>query len=237
MVDGEREKISLVLTSYNRDAMTIRAYSGIVDDERIGEVIIVDDCSADKYKDRLKRLANHPKVKLFLNQKNLGCYKNKAYAISQATFGYVIILDSDNYVDKSYLDAVYSCDWEKGKILAPDFAKPHFNYTNFSGKTIDRQTVKQHLPTGSKTRFDCLMNTMNYFVNKDEYLRVWDANIEPWTADTIYQNYQWLKAGNVLYIVPGMQYEHLVHSGSHYQEHNSKTGNLYREIENKIMKL
>jgi hypothetical protein len=34
-----------------------------------------------------------------------------------------------------------------------------------------------------------------------------------------------------------LQYDHLVHNGSHYQEHNSKTGNLYKEIENKLMRL
>jgi glycosyltransferase involved in cell wall biosynthesis len=234
MVD---KKISLVITSYNRDQMTVNAYSRVIDDERIGEVVIVDDCSTERFKDRLRRLAQHPKVKLFFNQKNLGCYRNKHYAISQAANEYVIILDSDNTIDKSYIDAIYNQQWDRKKIIAPDFAKPHFDYTSFSGKTIDRHTVKQYIPAASKTRFDCLINTMNYFVHRDEYLRVWDGSIEPWTADTIYQNYQWIKAGNYMYVAMGMQYDHLVHDGSHYRNNVQHTGNLYKEIEQKLMRL
>lgn len=237
MVDNRR--ISLVITTWNRDTMTVNAYSRVVDDERISEVVIVDDASNSKYVDRLKRLINnHPKVKLYLNQKNLGCYKNKAYAISQAKEDYVIILDSDNVIDHMYIDSIYADhNWLPYRILAPDFAKPHFDYTKFSGVTIDRSNVRRFIPTASQTRFDCLINTMNYFVNKDEYLRVWDGSIEPWTADTIYQNYQWLKAGNSIHVVKGMQYEHLVHKGSHYQNFVHHTGNLYKEIEQKMMRL
>lgn len=78
---------------------------------------------------------------------------------------------------------------------------------------------------------------MNYFVHRDEYCRVWDGSIEPWTADTIFQNYNWLKAGNKIHVVKGMQYEHLVHPGSHYQNYVHNTGNLYKEIEQKMMRL
>lgn len=234
MVD---KKISLVITTYNRDTMTVNAYSRVIDDERIAEVVIVDDCSSGRFIERLKKLANHPKVKLFLNQKNLGCYRNKQYAISQATSEYVIILDSDNTIDRKYLDAIYSHQWEPAKIIAPEFARPHFDYRHFSGKIIDRNSVKNYIPNASKNRFDCLINTMNYFVNREEYLRVWDGSIEPWTADTIYQNYQWFKAGNYMFVAPGMQYEHLVHSGSHYQNNVHHTGNLYKEIEKRMMRL
>jgi glycosyltransferase involved in cell wall biosynthesis len=234
MVD---KKISLVITTYNRDTLTINSYSNVIEDDRISEVVIVDDKSNSHYVDKLRRHANHPKIKLFLNQNNLGCYRNKRYAISLASNEYVIILDSDNTIDKSYIDVIYSQEWDVKKIIAPDFAMPHFDYREFSGKVIDKDTVKQYIPRGSRTRFDCLINTMNYFVNRDEYLRVWDGNIEPWTADTIYQNYQWLKAGNYIYVAVGMQYNHLVHDGSHYKNNVHHTGNLYKEIENKLMRL
>lgn len=235
MVDDR--KISLVITSYNRDHMTVNAYSKVIDDERISEVVIVDDKSTDKSVRKLQQLATHPKVKLFLNQQNLGCYKNKRYAISQASNEYVIILDSDNTIDTSYVDCIFSCVWDHHTILAPDFARPHFDYRQFSGQSITKENVKKFIPTASQTRFDCLINTMNYFVNRDEYLRVWDGSIEPWTADTIFQNYNWLKAGNKIHVVKGMQYDHLVHDGSHYREHVHKTGNLMREIEQKMMRL
>jgi glycosyltransferase involved in cell wall biosynthesis len=234
MVD---RKMSLVITTYERTDMTANAFKNVIDDGRISEVIIVDDCSKPRTVAKLQSLCTHPKIKLFFNQQNLGCYKNKKYAISKANEEYVLILDSDNTIDKSFIDKLCCMDWRPDTVLAPDFAKPHFNYTVFSNLILSKSNVGKYIPTASKTRFDCLINTMNYFVNRDEYLRVWDGSIEPWTADTIFQNYNWLKAGNKIHVVEGLQYDHLVHNGSHYQEHNSKTGNLYKEIENKLMRL
>jgi hypothetical protein len=53
---------------------------------------------------------------------------------------------------------------------------------------------------------------------------------EPWTADTLFQNYNWLKAGNKIHVLKGLEYihntEHKEHR-SHYQEHNRKTGKLF----------
>lgn len=217
--------------------MTVNAFQNVIDDERIGEVVIVDDKSDISYFEKLQSRCTHPKIRLFRNPENLGCYKNKRHAIAQAQFEYVIILDSDNTIDKSYLDAIYASEWSKDMILSPEFARPHFNYTHFAGQEINRQNVRNYIPNASQTRFDCLINCMNYFVNRDEYLRVWDGSIEPWTADTIFHNYNWLKAGNKIKVVSGMQYDHLVHDGSHYRTYVQKTGNLYKEIENKMMRL
>jgi hypothetical protein len=88
-----------------------------------------------------------------------------------------------------------------------------------------------------------MLNAMNFFVNRDEYLRVFDTTKEePWTADSIYFNYLWLKAGNKIYVTPGMQYDHRVndHAGqepSHYSTHNRKTGNFYNEVVQKLKEL
>lgn len=83
-----------------------------------------------------------------------------------------------------------------------------------------------------------MINTMNYFVNRDEYLRVWDKDMkEPWTADSAYQNYRWLEAGNMIHVLAGLQYEHRVHDGSHYQEHNRKTGKLFDQVMDKMRAL
>jgi hypothetical protein len=61
-----------------------------------------------------------------------------------------------------------------------------------------------------------LLNTNNYFVNRDEYLKVYQYNFEVRGADGIYNNFNWLKVGNAIYIVPDMEYEHRVHPGSEF---------------------
>ena len=86
--------------------------------------------------------------------------------------------------------------------------------------------------------FDTMLNAMNFFVNRAEYLRIFDTTKEePWTADSIYFNYLWLKAGNKIYVTPGMQYDHLVHDGSHYKNNVHKTGNFYNEVVQKLKEL
>ncbi len=68
-------------------------------------------------------------------------------------------------------------------------------------------------------------------------LRVWDGSVDPVTSDSLYQNYRWLEAGNSIYVVPGLEYEHRVHDGSHYKEHHRKTGNLYNELVQKLKEM
>ena len=216
--------VTLAITTYNRMEMTANSFAKIAHDDRISEIVIVDDHSTDQIFEVLGELVlDNPKVKLYRNEKNLGCYHNKRRAVELSTNEWVILFDSDNQIDSSYLDAIV---FEKNPkhIYAPDFAKPHFDYRHFAGAKITWDKIKHY---SHQKRFDCLINTCNFMVNREEYLRVFDQEmIEPWTADTLYFNYCWLKAGNTIHVVEGMQYDHLVHDGSHYQEHVRKTGNL-----------
>lgn len=228
--------LSLCLTNHNRDRMLFESFEQVLGDERVSEIVIVDDYSEDRFWRKVQNYCEgKEKIKLFRNRKNLGCYKNKREAISNATNEFVIIFDSDNIMTKEYIDKIYSEEWEPNTILAPDYVVS-FDYRHFGGKIITRNTVKTYT---RQVRFDCLINTMNYFVHKENYLKVWDGSIEPWTADTIYQNYRWLDSGRSIKVVKGLEYNHrIIHAPreerSHYMQHNRKTGNLFNNI---MMKL
>lgn len=228
------ESLSLCITTWQRDKMTVNSFSKVLEDPRITEIVIVDDASDDIIWRRLQRSCNHPKIKLFRNQKNKGCYFNKQQAVKEATSDWVILFDSDNTLTKDYLDALFSVEWKKYTIYAPEFARPVFDYRHFTGSVITKANAGSFI---GKKMFDCMINTCNYFVNKEEYLRIFDSNIEPWTADTIFHNYNWLKAGNTIHVLKGMQYDHLIHDQSHYKKYVHKTGNLFREIEKRIKML
>lgn len=225
--------ISIAITSFNRSDLTLKSFEKVLYDQRISEVVIVDDQSEHEHFTKLYELVRHlPKVRLIQNEKNLGCYWNKRKAVESASNEWVILLDSDNQIDTSYLDAIENVSGHGDNpiktILQPEFARPHFDFRVYSGKTFDREWVKNYLP---QQTFCTMLNAMNFFVNRDEYLRVFDTTKkEPWTADSIYFNYLWLKAGNKIYVTPGMQYDHLVHDGSHYKNNVHKTGNFYNEV-------
>jgi glycosyltransferase involved in cell wall biosynthesis len=232
----DSRKISLCITNYNRAHMLQEAFIKVIDDPRISEVVVTDDGSNEKTVIALKHIF-HPKLKLWWNYKNLGCYRNKREAISKASNEFVIIFDSDNVITTEYIDRIFERPWSRDTIFAPDFARPHFDYRGFSGQTITRANVKTFV---EQKHFTALINTMNYFVNRDEYLRVWEDRSEPWTADTALQNYNWLKAGNKIHVLTGLQYEHRIEHTehkSHYQEHNRKTGKLFDEVIGKMRAL
>lgn len=234
---GLQNKISLCLTNWNRNELLLESFAQVLDDDRISEIIISDDHSEEPNYDILQRSVKQwPKVKLFRTENNVGCYVNKARAISHATNDYVIIFDSDNIIDRSYIDALYKVEWNPDVILQPEYAKPAFNFTPWSGMTISKDNVAGLFNTSNavKSQFDCLLNVMNYCVHKDSYLQVWEDCPEPYAADTILQNYNWFKSGKKMFVVPGMQYYHRLHTGSHFIAHEKKSRELHKQVADKI---
>jgi glycosyltransferase involved in cell wall biosynthesis len=247
--------ISLCITTYRRDSLLFESFRQVLNDERISEIVIVDDFSPPHFMEAIQAFCQHPKIKIYRNAKNLGCYRNKAEAVRKASNEWVYLLDSDNVITPECIDVLYrynvSTGWKRNTILAPEFAWPTFDYRGFSGVTLSRENVRNYVPL---KRFDCLINTANYFFHRDEYLRLHDAEMkawrietrdhinDPWTADTIYTNYNWLKAGGSIHVLPGLQYFHRTddfkgEEGSHYVANVKKTNGLAKKIEQRLLKL
>lgn len=215
--------------------MTHNSFKRVVDDHRITEIVIIDDCSKIEIYESLTTLAVDAKVKLYRNPFNLGCYHNKRKAVELCTNDWVILLDSDNKLGPDYMNAINTVYFDSNILFAPDFARPHFDYQGFSNETITKENVNTFI---GRKNFDCLINTCNFLVHREEYLKVFDKEQEePWTADTLYFNFCWLKAGNKIKVVEGMQYEHLVHDGSHYKLNVKKTGDFYASTMAKLKQL
>lgn len=213
--------ISLCITTYERTDLLFESFRQVIDDDHISEIVIVDDCSSlEVYNTIAWFIKDIPKVKLYRNEVNLDCYRNKKRSVEFATNEWVIVFDSDNVMTKSYVDSICEYFWVKDTVYNPCFSKPHFNFTNFAGVHYAKHNVGIFI---NDPTFQTMLNAMNYFVNRDEYLRVWDGSIDPVTSDSLYQNYRWLEAGNSIYVVPGLEYEHRVHDGSHYKNNVRRT--------------
>lgn len=232
----DNRKISLCIPTYNRFLYTVEAFRNVLQDDRLNEIIIVDDCSTDDSYDRLQRaFYRHPKVKLFRNENNLDCYLNKREAISHATNEWCILFDSDNVLDTGYIDKLYEIsEWQEDVAYFPDFAKVEFSFKNYSGWYITKGNVADFI---NIPRFEVMLNAMNYFINKNEYLLCFDDKSNPVTSDSIFMNYNWLHSGNRIYVVPGLEYMHRIHDHSHYVLNNHRTGNFHNEVLEKIRRL
>lgn len=230
--------ISVCIPTYNRTQLLFDSFVQVINDDRISEIVIVDDCSSDEIYNTIAWYCKDiPKVKLYRNNENKDCYSNKREAVSRATNDWVILLDSDNVIDRNYVDQLYSANWNEKQIFQPSYAKPHFDFRKYETFYIDHSTVSQYMEDPT---FQTMLNACNYFVNKQEYLRVWDGSVNPVTSDSIFMAYNWLKAGNSFYIVPNMHYQHRVDNHgkeerSHYAQNFRRTGKGFHEdIVNKI---
>jgi hypothetical protein len=86
-----------------------------------------------------------------------------------------------------------------------------------------------------------MLNAMNYLVNRETFVNAnreaFDNGFDPKCADSLFINYSLIKAGCLVKVVPGMQYEHRVHSGSYYREGSKVYPDLVPSIEKKIAAL
>jgi hypothetical protein len=208
-------RISVCIPQYGRPDMLMETIQYPLFDSRIDEIIICDDQSPiDEYYKLIRNIKGLPKIKLIKNVVNFHNQQNKRNALSFAKNDWCVLLDNDNKINKDFIDKLYEIEnWAVEKIYHPAFAAPNFDYRKFNNHTIDIENVAKYCDYNI---FMTLLNTNNYFVNRNEYLKTYQYNSEIRGADGIYNNFNWLKAGNTIYIVPNMEYEHRVHPGSEF---------------------
>lgn len=228
-----KRKISIAITTFNRYDLLLESFKQVLDDDRVDEIVIVDDHSTPNIIHSLKALHfSNNKVKIFYNDINLGVYRNKKRSVELCKNSWVIVFDSDNILTKEYLDKLFEIEnWDTHTIYLPVKAKPKFDYTMFSGMTFTKENIAPYVRQG---QFDCMINCMNDFRNRDEYLKWWDISVEPISADSIYVNYLQLRAGNKLYVVPGLEYYHRVHTGSHYVQNQHRSTIFHKKIMDRL---
>lgn len=228
-------KLSLCITTFNRYDLLKESYAQVIDDPRISEIIIVDDCSTEPgIKEKVNSLAGG-KVKIFHQVENRGMSRNKADAISYASNPWVVIFDSDNKLGKDYLDALETVGaFAENTLYLPVAANPRFDYRKFSGLAITAGNIGKFM---SDEMFRCALNTCNCLVNRDHYIKTFIEDPKIGCADTINHIHNHLKSGGELYFVPGMEYFHLVGPQSGFLENADYNIKKAKEIENKIMAL
>ncbi len=232
-------KLSLCITTYNRFELLKESYAQVVDDPRISEIIIVDDCSTEPgIKEKVNSLTGG-KVKVFHQVRNQGMSRNKCDAIAYASNPWVIIFDSDNIIAPDYLVALEMDMQKNGRppeswILMPSFAKPDFDYRKFSGKTYSRNNIKELI---SDNIGNCAANTCNCLVNRDFYLKTYQYNERHIASDTIWHAYNHLKVGGSFYVVSDMQYFHRIHKGSGFLKGVDHNMRMQAQVRKMIMEL
>jgi len=103
--------VSVLMTSFNREKYIAQAIESVLASSYQNfELIIVDDCSKDNTVSIAEKFARKDtRVKVFINDKNLGDYPNRNKAASYASGKYIKYLDSDDFMYQHCLKVMVKC--------------------------------------------------------------------------------------------------------------------------------
>lgn len=125
-----KELVSILIPVYNREHIVKETIqSAIQQTYENTEIIIVDNCSTDNTWEVLKEMADqYPKVKIFLNEENLGPVKNWNRCLEEAQGKYGKILFSDDLISQNFIETCLN-------VLDEDTAFVMSEIKVFGGKT------------------------------------------------------------------------------------------------------
>jgi glycosyltransferase involved in cell wall biosynthesis len=214
--------VSLAVAVFNRPTLVIKALARPLRDPRIDDIVVHDDGSApDQFEIMARNLRDlSPKIRIQCSRINEGPLHAKFRAVEGCRNPWVILLDSDNAIERAYVNAIFALErWDEDTIYCPDFARPHFDFRTFDGQRIDLAAARRLLLAPNRRQIMTLLNTGNYFLNRARYLSALSESVRYRinAVDVLAANYMWLRTGGVLELVHGMSYQHLVHPDSHYR--------------------
>jgi len=103
--------VSVLMTTYNREKYVVEAIESVLKSSfEDFELIVCDDRSTDRTVDFVRELAHKDsRVKLFVNDKNLGDYPNRNEAARHARGKYIKYVDADDYLYPWGLGILVKC--------------------------------------------------------------------------------------------------------------------------------
>jgi hypothetical protein len=234
--------ITLAIPNYNRSDFVIESFIKVISDDRISEILIVDDFSdINIYNDLLSKIERFNKVSIIRNECNLGSFFNKLKCVENSKNEWIILLDSDNDISIEYLNSLDGLR-DKETIYAPSHAmcnSPLLNYTQYSNTILDKGGYIDKVTSGRTVAWDCILNTGNYFFNRDTYLRSvrMEENLDnSYAADAYYLIYLWFKniEGSKFHVVENLRYNHRLGHNSHWVSQSNNSNMVVESIIRKV---
>lgn len=98
--------LSVIVPVYNEEKTIEKLLQKVLDEKTNKEIIVVDDGSFDQTRSILNKIKN-PKIKIFLNEKNIGKGGSVRFGISKAKGDFMIIQDADLEYDPNDYPRLY----------------------------------------------------------------------------------------------------------------------------------
>lgn len=156
IMKNEEKKVCVIMPHYNQAEYIIEALESVVSQSYKNlEIVIFDDCSTDKAaKEIINRLAENKfllnsniPLKVIKSSKNCGAAHGRNEAIKSCNSEYILPLDSDDRISKTYIEKavnILNSNKEIGVVycramlfgdvdeewVLPEFSMPEFLYGN-----------------------------------------------------------------------------------------------------------
>lgn len=239
--------ISLAITYFNKCKFIAECLNDyILNEDRINEIVILDDCSCDfdyTYLLELVSKLNNNKIKVYRNKKNINIPLNKIEVLKYCSNDWIFLLDADNYISEETIDILYKLEkWNENYIYAPSDIKKIGNNSNQLNFTIYNNIVFNKREFENRDFFNKklvrFMNMCNYFLNKNSYLNCMEKNLPIindfintiglsfLTAyDSMFLFCLWISQNNNVLVVENLIYYHRLYNQSTFFKSNKSKVN------------
>lgn len=232
---AEHLKVSLCIPTMNRWGFLKTNISQYLENPYVEEIVIADENGQDAA--QIQETFKNPKIRVVVNEKQLGPFLNKRKVVSLAKNKFVCLMDSDNFAPVSYFHA-----WAKylnGQVpdehtiyspikTIPQATHKGFDFTILRGAKITTKNFKHFWRSTGPECAETLFNLGNYIAPKSLFettktipeLRYFETQKGP---DVMFQNYMmWATNNMTLVVVPNMEYQHVVHDGSYVMNYQQE---------------
>ena len=158
-------KVSVCIVTYNQKDFVYQCLESLLDQKTNFdyEILITDDFSTDGTREILKKSKheNPQKVKLYLQEKNIGAYNNFAFVHKEAKGQYVVHMDGDDFalpgklqVQADYLDKNSSCNivWHRALTYKnSNYYEDNNSKINYTRKKYDIVDVICNVTVGKNS--------------------------------------------------------------------------------------
>lgn len=154
----EAISVSIIVCTYNHAKWIERCLRSLFNQDHINqndfEIILVDDCSTDYTDKILERFQNQQNLKIIVNKENIGLPASINKAMESSSGRYIVRVDSDDYVQRSFLYHMkFFLDYNRHyQAVCVDYFK-----VNESEEVIGRgDALKEEIACGVMFRRECL---------------------------------------------------------------------------------
>jgi len=165
MQTSEKPLVSVLMTAYNREKFIAAAIESVLASSYTSfELIVVDDGSSDSTVSIAKDYARRDeRIRVHINEKNLGDYPNRNRAATHATGKYLKYLDSDDLIYEHGLEVFVRCMEQHPEAAIGICYRKNITHQPFPWVMSPEESLRHHFfnegfldcaPTGTIIRRD-----------------------------------------------------------------------------------